>query len=301
MGNNLMQQTYQAFLNAGMSPNQARAITAEVGRENDFNPSVVFGQHTDANRKVSTPNIGFISWNGARRDALIKDLARQGLLNLNGTIKRGQQSLDAMARFAVQEIRTNPAYTKTKRQFLDNPNVSYDTASRVLGHNYIRWDMAGNTIKNVGSHHAKRDRYYKQLGGVYPAADPSAAARLALNIIQSLGQPAANAIAIAPKVPNTAFGDSFRTASAAPLPRPKPVTAVDYDKAFDIPDLNLTQGVIGGDWYSSLSNKLSANQYNAEQDAAMERMFGNPIADTPAYGSLPSGLNNYLDKLIRTL
>lgn len=299
MSNNLMQQTYQAFLNAGMSPNQARAITAEVGRENDFNPSVVFGQHTDANRKVSTPNIGFISWNGARRDALIKDLTRQGLLNSDGTIKRGQQSLDAMARFVVQEIRTNPAYAKTKRQFLDNPNVSYDTASRVLGHNYIRWDMAGNTIKNVGSHHAKRDRYYKQLGGVDVAADPSAAARLALDNIQSLGQPAANPIA--QKVPSGALGDSFQTASAAPLPQSKRVTAADYDKAFAIPELNLTQGIIGGDWYGSLSNKLSANQYNAEQDAAMERMFGNPIADTPAYGSLPSGLNNYLDKLIRTL
>lgn len=299
MSSNLMQQTYQAFLNAGMSPNQARAITAEVGRENDFNPSFVFGQHTDANRKVSAPNIGFISWNGARREALIKDLSRQGLLNSDGTIKRGQQSLDAMARFVVQEIRTNPAYAKTKRQFLDNPNVSYDTASRVLGHNYIRWDMAGNTIKNVGSHHAKRDRYYKQLGGVDVAADPSAAARLALNTIQSLGQPTANAVT--GDVPGGALGGSFQTASAAPLPQPKPVTAADYDKAFAIPDLNLTQGLIGGDWYSSLGNKLSANRYNAEQNAAMERMFGNPVADAPSYGALPSGLNNYLDKLIRTL
>lgn len=299
MSNNLMQQTYQAFLNAGMSPNQARAITAEVGRENDFNPSVVFGQHTDANRKVSTPNIGFISWNGARREALIKELSRQRLLNSDGTIKPGQQSLDAMARFVVQEIRTNPAYAKTKRQFLDNPNVSYDTASRILGHNYIRWDMAGNTIKNVGSHHAKRDRYYKQLGGVDVAADPSAAARLALNTLQSLGQPTANAVA--GKVPGGALGDSFQTASAAPLSQPKPVTVADYDKAFAIPDLNLTQGIIDGDWYSSLGNKLSANQYNADQNAAMERMFGNPVVETPSYGNLPSGLNNYLDKLIRTL
>lgn len=299
MSNNLMQQTYQAFLNAGMSPNQARAITAEVGRENDFNPSVVFGQHTDANRKAATPNIGFISWNGARREALIKELSRQRLLNSDGTIKPGQQSLDAMARFVVQEIRTNPAYAKTKRQFLDNPNVSYDTASRILGHNYIRWDMAGNTIKNVGSHHAKRDRYYKQLGGVDVAADPSAATRLALNTLQSLGQPTANVVA--GKVPGGALGDSFHTASAAPLPPPKPVTAADYDKAFAIPELNLTQGIIDGDWYSSLGNKLSANQYNADQNAAMERMFGNPVAETPSYGNLPSGLNNYLDKLIRTL
>lgn len=299
MSNNLMQQTYQAFLNAGMSPNQARAITAEVGRENDFNPSVVFGQHMDANRKVPTPNIGFISWNGARRDALIKDLNRQRLLNSDGTIKRGQQSLDAMARFVVHEIRTNPAYAKTKRQFLDNPNVSYDTASRVLGHNYIRWDMAGNTIKNVGSHHAKRDRYYKQLGGVDVAADPSAAVRLALNTIQSFGQPSVNVAA--ERSPNAVLGDTFQTASAAPLPQAKPVTAVDYDRAFAIPELNLTQGIISGGWLDSLSNKLSANQYGSEQDAAMERMFGNPVADIPSYGSLPSGLNNYLDKLIRAL
>lgn len=297
--NSLMQQTYQAFLNAGMSPNQARAITAEVGRENDFNPSVLFGQHTDANRKVSTPNLGFISWNGARRTALINDLRAQGLMNSDGSIKRGQASLDAMARFVVKEIQTNPSYAKTKRQFLDNPNVSYHTASRVLGNNYIRWDTVGNTIKNVGSHHAKRDRYYRQLGGVDAISDPNATTRQALSLIQSLGQPATPQVALA--TPSGALGGDVNVSSSL-LPIAKPVTAADYDRAFTIPDLDFTKGVIGGsDWYDSLSNKLAARQYDAEQNAAMERMFGDPLAETPSYGGLPAGLSKHLDKLVRAL
>lgn len=308
--NTLMQQTYQAFLNAGMSPNQARAITAEVGRENDFNPSVLFGQHTDANKSVATPNLGFISWNGARRTALIRDLSRQGLMNSNGSIKQGQQSLDAMARFVVKEIQTNPSYAKTKRQFLDNPNVSYHTAARVLGNNYIRWDMAGNTIKNVGTHHAKRDRYYRQLGGSEAAgsvAQTSQAANQqglsALSILQQLGQPSVQPVDIAQV--DRQLGDAMAVQTAGGQ-LPKQVAADDYDAAFKIPDLKFDTGIVGAqavtgtqEWYDSLGMRLQANQYNSEQNAAMERMFGSNTIDSPAYGTLPAGLTNYIDKLVR--
>ncbi|QEY24785.1 phage tail tip lysozyme [Neisseria animalis] len=176
--NPLMAQTYQAFLNAGLSPQQARAFTAEVGRENDFNATYIFGRHTDANKKRGTiTNLGFISWNGSRKRQLENRLAGKGLLNADGTIKRGQAALDEMAKFAVHEINTNPSYKRTKTQFLQNPNVDYHTAKEVLGNNFIRWDYAGNTLgKAVGKHHAKRDRYYAQLGGVIPqgGADYSA-------------------------------------------------------------------------------------------------------------------------------
>ena len=47
----LQQSVMKAFEKAGLSKNQARIITAEVGRENSFDPSVVFGAHTDDSNK----------------------------------------------------------------------------------------------------------------------------------------------------------------------------------------------------------------------------------------------------------
>lgn len=177
----LMDNVYQAFINQGLSPNQARIITAEVGRENDFQPQYVFGRHVDAsNGKV---NLGMISWQGGRGLALDKRLRSKGLIGSNG-IARSQAALNEMANFLVGEIKTNPAYAATKKAFLQNPNVSYDVGKKVLGQNFIRWDYSGKAVlgDNVGKHHAKRDKYYRQLGGAggsdyqpsqqQPQADP---------------------------------------------------------------------------------------------------------------------------------
>ena len=160
----LMKSVYQAFINQGLSPNQARIITAEVGRENDFQPQYVFGRHVDAsNGKV---NLGMISWQGGRGAALDKRLRSKGLIGRNG-IARSQDALNEMANFLVGEIKTNPAYAVTKKAFLSNPNVPYDVGKKVLGQNFIRWDYSGKAVlgANVGKHHAKRDKYYQALGG----------------------------------------------------------------------------------------------------------------------------------------
>ena len=160
----LMNNVYQAFLNQGLSPNQARIITAEVGRENDFQPQYVFGRHVDAsNGKV---NLGMISWQGGRGIALDKRLRSKGLVGKNG-IARSQEALNEMANFLVGEINSDPKYAATKKAFLQNPNVSYDVGKKVLGQNFIRWDYSGKAVlgANVSKHHAKRDKYYSQLGG----------------------------------------------------------------------------------------------------------------------------------------
>lgn len=157
----IMQMVYQAGLNNGLSSAQARAFTAEVGRENDFQEKYIFGEHRDSNRD----NVGIISWNQGRRTNLYKYLASKGIPTKGG-IERSQRALDAQMGFAIHEIKTNPAYKATKRIFLDNPNVDYRTAEKVLGKNFIRWDYAGNSLgANVKKHHAKRDKYYAQLGG----------------------------------------------------------------------------------------------------------------------------------------
>lgn len=158
----IMKMVYQAGLNNGLSPNQARAFTAEVGRENDFNPSFIFGEHRDSNRD----NVGIISWNQGRRRNLYSYLQKRGISTKNG-IERSQRSLDAQMGFAIHEIKTNPSYKATKKLFLNNPNVDYRTAEKVLGKNFIRWDYAGDSLgAKVRAHHNKRDKYYAQLGGV---------------------------------------------------------------------------------------------------------------------------------------
>ena len=159
-----MAAVYQAFLNAGFSTNQARALTAEVGRENGFRSNLLWGSHSDpANR---ARNVGMFSWQSGRDKKLLKQLQAEGLLQ-NGRIVRGQASLDVMAKFARHEMETIPAYRRTKNTFLKNPNVDYNTAKEVLGRNYIRWAYDDN---RYASGHKSRDTFYNMTGKLAPAA-----------------------------------------------------------------------------------------------------------------------------------
>lgn len=155
----LQQSVMKAFEKAGLSKNQARIITAEVGRENSFDPSVVFGAHTDDSNKKT--NVGLLSWQNGREAPLLARLKSKGLYE-NGQIKQSQAALDEMAKYAVHEINTKPEYAATKKTFLSNPDVDYDTATRVLGTNFIRWRYNDPEYK---SGHKNRDDFYRQLGG----------------------------------------------------------------------------------------------------------------------------------------
>lgn len=154
---------YQAFKNAGLSDNQSFALTAEVGRENEYNTKYLFGGHIDASNKKQ--NLGMISWQGSRRDELLKYLNQAGVIK-NGKIEHTQQALDAQARFLVKEIMEKSAYKTTKDKFLANESVDYKTAYEVLGDNLIRWDRSGRAVlgkKGAERHAKKRDDYYAQI------------------------------------------------------------------------------------------------------------------------------------------
>lgn len=154
---------YQAFKNAGLSDNQSFALTAEVGRENEYNTKYLFGGHIDASNKKQ--NLGMISWQGERRDELLKYLNQAGVIK-NGKIENTQQALDAQARFLVKEIMEKSAYKTTKDKFLANADVDYKTAYEVLGDNLIRWDRSGRAVlgkKGAERHAKKRDDYYAQI------------------------------------------------------------------------------------------------------------------------------------------
>lgn len=159
----LQKQVYDSFINAGFSDNQAKALTAEVGRENDYSEKFVFGKHVDANN--SKVNLGFFSWQGSRGKILFERMKEKGLIDGNGAIVNSQESLNEMALFAKDEMENNPEYKRTKKQFLDNPDITQQEAAEVLGNNYIRWDMAGKKI-DPGPHMRKRDEYYNQIGEI---------------------------------------------------------------------------------------------------------------------------------------
>ncbi|MGZ2165304.1 tape measure protein, partial [Acinetobacter baumannii] len=79
-----MLRVYQAFRNAGLGDKQARVMTAQVGRENDFRNEAMFGSHKDENNGYT--NTGFISWQKTRSTKLMQSLQGQGVLDKNGKI-----------------------------------------------------------------------------------------------------------------------------------------------------------------------------------------------------------------------
>ena len=161
---------YNAWRSAGLSDNQARIMMAETGRENSWNLNTIFVGHpepVDVKRGVANPrrNFGLISWNGDRRNNLINFLSSRGLWQ-NGRAVQSQATLDAMAQFAVSEIATDPLYAPTKRAFLQNPNVDYSTATRVLGNNYIKWRYNDPAYAEG---HARRDGWYQKINNLVGA------------------------------------------------------------------------------------------------------------------------------------
>lgn len=157
-----MAMVLQALKNAGLSDNQARILGAEIGRENAFQDKYLWGYHADP--KNGAVNIGIISWQGGRGKGVERALKSAGLIQ-NGKIVKGQASLDVMAKYLVNEIRTNPSYAPTKQKFLHNPNVDYTTGTAVLGRNFIKWRYDD---PKYATGHKNRDKFYAQLGGVKP-------------------------------------------------------------------------------------------------------------------------------------
>ncbi len=137
---------YKAYRNAGLSHNQAMAITAEVGRENSFNPSILFGTHTDpaaSKNGGAIRNVGMLSWNQGRDTQVLNAMRNAGVLG-----QQSQANLNAQAAFSVREMLTG--YKGKLRNFLNNPNGSPEQFAQELGRNYIVWAYGQNTIRGKG-------------------------------------------------------------------------------------------------------------------------------------------------------
>lgn len=165
-----------AFMKAGFTKNQAVALTAEVGRENDYNSKNLYGYHKDeANGKV---NMGMISWQGDRAKRLEAHMQKKGLIQ-NGKMVQSQAALDAQAEFVKWEIDNDTNYSKTKQVFANNPNADPESYAKTLGTNYVRWAYGQNVLSNgkafdSGKHDRKR-RGYKVQAQAKPGIAPATA------------------------------------------------------------------------------------------------------------------------------
>lgn len=162
-----VKDTYQAAQQAGFSPAQAKALTGELGRENDFNIETMFGFHTDAaNHKR---NGGIFSWQGDRATNLHNHMKAKGMLNTDGSFKRTNKSLKAQFEFLYKEVEATP---KWKASFLDKKDITNEEARKALGGKgtIIGW-ARGQTKLSSGkafdwqSHEARANKYSSMVDG----------------------------------------------------------------------------------------------------------------------------------------
>lgn len=130
-------EVFKSFRESGFSDPQARALTAEINRENSLKQKYLFGSHKDPANNAT--NVGMLSWQGDRAPAAMEFMRERGVIGEDGRIIPGRAALQAQTDFIRQEMETNPSYAKTREQFLENPDVDANTSARVLGDNYIRW------------------------------------------------------------------------------------------------------------------------------------------------------------------
>jgi len=140
-------QVYRSFIAQGLPDDVARALTAEVARENAFNPDLIFGSHSDPYNNVE--NVGMISWQGARRTAFLDWMTSGGFIGSDGRIVRSQASLNHQAAFLVNEIQNNPSYQATE-DYIGGANRTFEGLHDVLGRNYIRWRIDDPNYRSSG-------------------------------------------------------------------------------------------------------------------------------------------------------
>lgn len=150
---------YDSFINAGFSPDQARALTGEVHRENAFRNRYLFGSHSDPANQAN--NIGMISWQGPRRDALLqfmRDYESENEVNLfgsNGEMLQTQEVLNVQAMFLRGEMESGShggSQTQNERiqEWLSNPNPSNEESIQAVGGDFIRWALNNPTYRSSG-------------------------------------------------------------------------------------------------------------------------------------------------------
>lgn len=190
----LIMGTYTAFRKAGFTDGQARYLIGEVNRENGFSAKTMFGSHSDHANGAN--NFGFISWQQGRRTNLFKFLKDRGIDVKESGIPQSQASLDAMAAFFMQEMKSGGITlgqyrggTYDTRNFLKQANP--DLKDRRWGHAAIGWAYGQNKLKSGASfdsstHEAKLDKGHadinRLLGSNYTGSFSSQSSNNNINV-----------------------------------------------------------------------------------------------------------------------
>lgn len=134
-------QTYNALIDAGFSHEGAIPILGEIGRETSFNSRHLFGTHAEpvdvAAGRTPRTNGGLISWNQDRLTSLMKYLGDRNLLDPQGRMLPGQETLNAQAQFLRREMMQRGEGDIVTH--LSGPNVDRARAAAELGDRTIRW------------------------------------------------------------------------------------------------------------------------------------------------------------------
>jgi len=188
---------YEGIVSSGVRDTQARQLTAEFGREADYDKKAMFGIHWDSNRW----NLGPMSWTTDRAQKLIprleqekiiskdtaadlqKKFARVGAEPPTGKGEHRQQvmkdegaALKTQMGFVREEMDKtggagDPRHT---REWLHGPDMPDKKAAEVLGKKYFGWDYAG---RHIGQKHADEAREkvqsYRRLLDEKQSYDPS--------------------------------------------------------------------------------------------------------------------------------
>lgn len=148
-GKTIIDSAYNAYRAAGYSDKGAKAILAEMGRENSFDMDLIFGEHSDPHNKAK--NIGALSWQGDRRQKLAKRLQERGLLDEAGRPIKNQETMNEFARFTSDEMGYMSPQTLA---YLKSENIDPEQAARLLGQGYIKWRF--NDPAYAGHHENRR-------------------------------------------------------------------------------------------------------------------------------------------------
>lgn len=96
---NAIKKSGKAF---GMSNNSIAALLGNVGRENGFRWEAIATPHLDP--KNSKTNFGIISWQGARRDNLLKNLKKAGVYKDGKIVGTVDSTIREMMKFIKEEM-----------------------------------------------------------------------------------------------------------------------------------------------------------------------------------------------------
>jgi hypothetical protein len=117
----------------GMSKNAIAALLGNVGRENGFIWKKIASPHIDPKNKAT--NFGIISWQGSRRDKILKRLKDKKLLDKGGKVIGSIYGVTGeMVRFIKDEMKEE-VFNK-----LMSPSISTLDASKIFK-NYIKYSM----------------------------------------------------------------------------------------------------------------------------------------------------------------